>query len=42
MTDALDREQPAMPRGPILTLHAHTNPSSVSAFYINTEVKKRS
>jgi hypothetical protein len=33
-------EQSAMPSGLSLSLPSHTNPSSASASYINTEVKK--
>jgi hypothetical protein len=35
-------EQPAMPSGLNLNLSSHTNPSSASASYINTEVKQKS
>jgi hypothetical protein len=36
------REQPAMPSGLNLSFDTDTNPSSASASYINTEVKKQS
>jgi hypothetical protein len=35
-------EQRAMPSGLNLSVSSHPNPSSASASYINTEVKKRS
>jgi hypothetical protein len=35
-------EQPAMPSGLSLSLPSHTNPSSASASYINTEAKQKS
>jgi hypothetical protein len=38
----LHREQSAMPSGLSLSVSSHTNPSSASASYINTEVKPKS